>query len=181
MRQYGFGQKEGSVVQVAYVVPDLDAAIQDWITKLGVGPWFMFRNVGGTEVRYRGGPNKSAAVVAMAFSGTMIFELIQPLDDEPSMFKEVIDARGYGLHHVAIATENIQADIDRLLSEGHEIVMQANLPQGGSVAFLDGGPNLFGLIELIGMNENTDAMFSSFYEAAKNWDGSDPVREVSPA
>ncbi len=37
----GFGGEIGSIVQMAYVVKDIHEAIDWWIKKAGVGPWFL--------------------------------------------------------------------------------------------------------------------------------------------
>jgi hypothetical protein len=37
----GFGQPDDGIIQMAYVVPDLRAAINTWVEQLGVGPWFV--------------------------------------------------------------------------------------------------------------------------------------------
>lgn len=70
MRTLGFGQKVGQVVQTAYVVPDMRAAIDWWIKDGNVGPWFLLESFTGPEQRYRGNPTQADVAIAMSFSAT---------------------------------------------------------------------------------------------------------------
>jgi hypothetical protein len=47
MKTLGFGQKTGQIVQTAYVVPDMRAAIDWWIKDGKVGPWFLLDSFTG--------------------------------------------------------------------------------------------------------------------------------------
>ena len=42
-----FGQPVNGIVQTAFVVPDIQLAMQQWITDLNVGPWFLLPNFAG--------------------------------------------------------------------------------------------------------------------------------------
>lgn len=46
-RTMGFGGKAGTICQMAYTVKDMDEAIEWWIRKMGVGPWFYLPRFGG--------------------------------------------------------------------------------------------------------------------------------------
>ena len=50
----GFGQPDDGIIQMAYVVPDIQAAIEPWVDKLGVGPWFVLDHFTGIDPKYRG-------------------------------------------------------------------------------------------------------------------------------
>ena len=41
MGQVGFGQPDDGVIQMAYVVEDIHRAMDHWVKKLKVGPWFV--------------------------------------------------------------------------------------------------------------------------------------------
>jgi len=45
----GFGQPDDGVIQMCYVVPDIQAAMKIWIDKLKVGPWFLLDHFSGTD------------------------------------------------------------------------------------------------------------------------------------
>src|ERR1700750_1332591 len=94
MGQVGFGQPDNGVIQMAYVVADLDAAIREWSSKLRVGPWFVREHLSCGESVYRGQPSRADVRLAMSFAGHMNMELIQPNNDAPSVYREVIERRG---------------------------------------------------------------------------------------
>ena len=109
MKTFGFGQKAGQIVQTAYVVKDVRKAIDWWIQDGKAGPFFLLDSFTGPEQRYRGNPTKADVAIAMGFAGHFMIELIQPKDNEPSVYQEIIKARGYGLHHLGIAFEDTEA------------------------------------------------------------------------
>jgi hypothetical protein len=75
-----FGQPANGVMQMSYVVKDIHRAIQDWIDKLNVGPWFLLEHFTGGRPVYRGQPSTADVAIAMSFAGHMNIELIQPND-----------------------------------------------------------------------------------------------------
>lgn len=77
-KELGFGQRVGQIVQMAYVVEDIRAAMDLWIRDCGVGPWFLLESFTGPEQRYRGQPATADIKLAMSFAGHMNIELIQP-------------------------------------------------------------------------------------------------------
>jgi Glyoxalase/Bleomycin resistance protein/Dioxygenase superfamily len=172
----GFGQSVGQVIQMAYVVRDLRAAIDWWIKDTGVGPWFVLDHFWAPDQVYRGAPAQADVAIAMAFCGNLCIELIQPLDDKPSVYKDLIDQRGYGFHHVGVGVADVDAALPAYLARGYGLAFRANVPTGGAVAYLDNGVNDPGMVELIPATSGMDAAFTRFWAAGQGWDGSDPIR-----
>ena len=54
MDTFGFGQSVGQLVQMAYVVQDIDAAIERWVRDYRVGPWHLLDSFTGPDQIYRG-------------------------------------------------------------------------------------------------------------------------------
>lgn len=136
MAALGFGQNVGQIVQMAYVVEDIRAAMNWWIQDGKVGPWFLLDSFTGPEQRYRGQPTTADVSIAMAFSGHMMIELIQPKDTQPSVYKEIIDRRGYGFHHIGIAVDNSDAERKAYEACGYEAAFYTPVPSGGTVYYL---------------------------------------------
>lgn len=178
MADYGFGGSRGGVIQMAYTVPDIHAAIDWWIRDLRVGPWFLIDNFTGDHPVYRGSPTTSEVKIVMAFLGTMLIELIQPKDDLPSVYRETIERMGHGFHHFGRASDDIDGDIAALEADGYTLAFRAGVPTGGDVAYMDGGPAKPGFVELIQATEAMDEVFTGFWRAAQGWDGSDPIRPM---
>lgn len=175
-RMLGFGQRVGGIAQMAYVVEDMEAAIDWWVRDQRTGPWFLLDSFLAADHVYRGAPSTADVRIAMAFAGHMLIELIQPKDAAPSVYREMIERRGYGFHHVGIAVEDVAAEIPAYLERGYTLAFTANVPTGGFVAYLDGGAAHPHFIELIPATTGMDATFTGFWRAAEDWDGRDPVR-----
>ncbi len=94
-----WGRPTEGIFQTAFVVEDLDAAIQHFSSRLYVGPWTILRDVDPRGAVYRGLPALATLHVAFGFGGHMTYELVQPVDDAPSVYRDVIEDRGYGFHH----------------------------------------------------------------------------------
>lgn len=174
----GFGQRIGGVVQTAFVVADIRAAIAWYQRECGAGPFFLLDHFLGEGQVYRGAPATADVAIAMGFAGHMQIELIQPLDEEPSVYRETIEARGYGFHHFGIAFTDVEAALPGYLERGHTLAFRAPVPTGGSVAYLESAdPAAPGFLELIPATEGMDALFTAQWQAAQDWDGkTDPVR-----
>jgi len=176
MGEVGFGQPDDGIIQMAYVVPDLRAAIAHWTGTLRVGPWFVLEHFTGDDPVYRGQPSKAQVALAMSFCGHMNLELIQPKNDAPSVYRELIERRGYGFHHVGIAVSDVEAERAAYERRGYTTVFEAPVPSGGSVVYLEGRHFDPGLIELIPATAGMDEMFTRFWRAAAGWTGQDPIR-----
>jgi hypothetical protein len=173
----GFGQPIGGVVQTAFVVEDIHASIAHFQRDCGAGPFFLLDHFLGEGQVYRGQPSTADVAIAMGYLGHMQIELIQPLDHEPSVYRETIEQRGHGFHHFGIAFEDVDAALPDYLARGHTLAFRAPVPTGGSVAYLQSAdPASPGFLELIPATEGMNTRFTSQWQASQNWDGSDPVR-----
>jgi hypothetical protein len=171
-----FGQPDNGIIQMAYVVEDIHRAMREWSTRLKVGPWFLLDRFAGVNPMYRGQPSRAEIALAMSFAGHMNIELIQPLDSAPSVYREIIDRRGYGFHHFGVATWNFDSDLERYRAAGCELAFLLGVPSGSRVAYMDTAASLPGMTELIELGPGFDPVFNRFYQASLAWDGSDPVR-----
>jgi hypothetical protein len=175
--ELGYGQPMGGVAQTAFVVPDLESAIRRWVADMRAGPFFVLPHFLVPGQTYRGSESTADITLAMGFAGHMLIELIQPLDDQPSVYKETIDLRGHGFHHLGMACADVNADSLEYQERGYTEAFRAAVPTGGEVVYLDNGtgPQL-GFLELLPVTPGMDATFTRFWEASRGWDGTDPVR-----
>lgn len=176
MTTFGFGQATGQIIQMAYVVENIRAAIDWWVTEAKTGPWFLLDHFWAEDQLYRGDASQADVAIAMAFAGHMNIELIQPLDRHPSVYRDLITKRGFGFHHVGIAVDDVDAEIAAYQAKGYELAFRAAVPTGGAVAYLDNGRNDPGMVELIPSTPGMDETFTRFWRASVDWDGADPVR-----
>jgi hypothetical protein len=176
MRQLGFGQPVGGIIQSAYVVEDIYASMRDFTARLGVGPWFVSDPFQPPEGRHRGEPTTFTITLAIAFTGHHMVELIQQHDQNPSVYVETVKGRGYGFHHWAIGSDNFEADVDRYKLAGFVVAFSDRSPRGMRVAYMDKPGELPGMIEIVEMTEAAEAAYTRCFEAAQGWDGKDPFR-----
>jgi hypothetical protein len=173
------GEIGREITQMAFSVPDLHAAMKWWANEAGIGPWFVIDRIGRDGATYRGRPADAEFTIALALSGTMMIELVQTLDDNPSVYKEARERSGYGFHHVGLFRPNVKQLTEAYEREGREIIFQAPAP-GGEVLFVDGGTAGAGFIELIDDNEaTTNKLSGALRQAAEGWTGERPVREFA--
>jgi hypothetical protein len=166
-------------MQIAWVVPDLHAAINRWARQAGVGPFFYFDDVRYENAIYRGKPWQPVKFhAAIAQAGDMQIELISQLEEGPSMFRELVPAGRSGLHHMSTYTQNFEADLEHYRNAGVEVVF-SGLMKGAPVCWLDTAATLGFMTELITANPVKEAIFAKFKEAAETWDGVDPIRTLS--
>ena len=173
----------GEMRQIAFVVPDIDAAMKYWVETLGVGPFFIKRAIEFNNYRYRGESVPSPMVsIALANSGNVPIELIQQHDIRPSIYKEFLDSGRHGLQHVS--SWLTRADFDRkkieLQARGLRIAQEGVIPASGVrlVYFDTAGAD--GLVfEIADLAEPAQLeRVTKIAREARHWDGIAPVREV---
>lgn len=175
-----FGQPGDGIIQTAFIVEDIRAAMDLFTKQMNVGPWFLReRGIFPWQV-YKGQPTQVELAIAMGYSGSMQYELIQQLNDVPSVYMDVVNKRGYGLHHFGVGAPDYAARCDRYRKAGFELHYEAEVANGNRVAYFDTTHVLPAMIEVIGMSPATEAMFTKYQQASVGWDGSDPVRLPPP-
>src|SRR4029079_1481071 len=107
--------------------PNLDAALRHWVERRGVGPFFVIERMVFADHRYRGTPSQPMLSVALAYSGAMQVELITPHDEQPSVYREFLDAGGRGLHHVGFGASDIEGEIAAYEAAGYARAMDGRL------------------------------------------------------
>ncbi|MGW1024216.1 VOC family protein [Streptomyces sp. NPDC002577] len=166
----------GQIAQIGYVVRDLHAAMDFWVAQ-GVGPWFYQEPVSLDWFQYRGAESGMQMAAAVANSGDVQIELIQPLNDEPSIYKDFLDAGHEGAQHVAYWTKDYQELYDRALSLGYTVAQEGAI-QGGRFAYLDTETHPGTVIEISDIGGAKGELFAALREMAAQWDGTNPINKV---
>src|SRR5512143_1363312 len=112
----------GPVMQLGFVVPDLERAMQHWLEKVGIGPFLVLEHVKFAQVLHRGQPTDIDMSVALAQWGEVQVELIQQFNDAPSIYTEFPGRTQGGLQHVGVMTNSVADDLVRLKARGIEPV-----------------------------------------------------------
>ena len=114
----------------------------------------------GEANNYReyGQPVERSNRIAVATVGRVMWELIEPLDEE-GIYARFLAEKGEGIHHVAVATPNFDETVARAERENN-VILSCEF-SGVDIAYLDTQRDLGVIIEIAsgmpGDGEHTDA------------------------
>lgn len=166
-------RKIGPVMQVAYLVADIDAAIAAW-NRLGVGPFFLSRHIAYERQSHRGGATDCDISAAFAFSGDLQIELVCQHNDAPSAFSEFARGHGLGVHHLGVLSEDLAADTAALAEEGFAPFQSMVSTLGVETLFFDARLPGGTVLELIEATPLVAGGFAQMKAAAQAWSRAEP-------
>ena len=139
------------VQQVALVVRNLDATLEEYTNRLGIGPWrvMLCEPPRLTDMRIRGEPIGYSMRLAVAQTGRTMWEIIEPVDG-PSIYQEFLDEHGEGIHHLVVEHEGLDYDeaLARFRERGCPPLMEGCL-DGIRYAYVDSEGPLKTTFELV--------------------------------
>ncbi|MEZ0364826.1 VOC family protein [Mycobacterium sp. pUA109] len=167
--------------QIAWVVEDLDATVRQWQQTTGIGPFFMGAHVGGmfTAMNHRGRPAEVDISCAIAQAGPVQIELIKQHGGAPSPYRDVFPEGEGGLHHICSFVDDVEAECRNYEALGFEVVLTGLVGGQTPVAYVDTRPLIGCMTELMGRQGLVVQMFAATAKAAADWDGTDPIRDLS--
>ncbi len=168
----------GKVMQLAFVPADVQGALRYWTETMGVGPFFKLSNIVVDAAKYRGEPANIDFSVYIAYWGELQIEIIEQHNDAPSIYSSWRQAGHESLHHVCIVVDNMAEARAVCAEAGVSVVQEIWLPGGGEAIYVDGGGGPGSLIEMICFPPESYGFFDMMREAAREWDGSEPIRVV---
>jgi hypothetical protein len=161
---------------LAFVVDDVEEAARHWATVLGAGPFFVY-DVDLPDTWYRGQSCRLWARMALGQLADQQIELIQPLDTEPSVYREYLSGGGRGLHHVCY-WHDVDDAVEHLQGHGYDLVQRGRTGGGQQFVYL-AGPTGTPYVEVVDPQAGGGAMaafFDRVAQASQGWDGVGPVR-----
>jgi catechol 2,3-dioxygenase-like lactoylglutathione lyase family enzyme len=166
----------GRPVQIAYAVPDAVAHARRWAAELGAGPFFVRPHIEVLDVFHRGAPATFDHTAAYGQWGDVMVELVEDHTDGPSVVRDMYPSGAMGVHHLAFFVPDIAAATAGLNALGHATAMTARTRSGIRFHFIDTSARLGHMVELYERSTPLSAFYAQVADAAKDWDGSDPVR-----
>lgn len=163
-------------VQTAFVVPDIEAAMRQWLRAGSTGPFIVMPHVSPSNGLYRGQPAQLEMTCAFAQAGQMQIELIEQHCDNPSIYRDMFPKGAGGFHHLCYWSDGtIAGEVEHFRARGIE---PGYLASFGALNFgyFDARGQLGCFIEVLEREPGTLALFEMVAEAAKDWDGNDPIR-----
>lgn len=116
-----------NIRQIALVVRDVYAAIDQWSALLGVGAWdvrhFTQETVRDFFVDGERVTEPFDFICAVKWVGDIEFEIIQPIEG-PNIYWRHLEEKGEGLHHIkdVMPDEEIPAVLERFAQEGCPVI-----------------------------------------------------------
>lgn len=165
----------GSVMQLAFVPQDFDAALRHWTQVMGVGPFFLLENIKLEDSRYLGAPNECVFSIALAYWGDLQVELIRQENDAPSIYRDVA---GMGLHHTCLIIDDIATARSIAEKSGATVLVDGKVGDDGAVIYVDTGGGPGTIVEVLQPASGMLDLFAMIREAARDWDGSEPLRRL---
>jgi 4-hydroxyphenylpyruvate dioxygenase-like putative hemolysin len=151
---YGcFPYLKNGIDQLCLIVEDLDKAVESYWKLFGIGPWriYTYGKPLLKRMRYRGEPGDYKMRLALAQMGPLQIELIEPLEGD-SVYADFVRKHGYGLHHIAVPVEDMEAAIAQAEAAGLTVAQYGEgygRDGDGSFAYLDSEAQVGTTIELL--------------------------------
>ena len=129
------------IAQIAIVVPDLEQAVENYWHRFGVGPWhfYTYKRPLLAMSRYQGADVDNALRIALSHFGPTRIELIE-VQTGPSLQEDFIQEHGYGVQHLGILVEDMEAALEEARAHGFKVIQEGSGfgPDGdGHYAYLD--------------------------------------------
>ena len=143
--------KPEMLCQVAFVVHDIEATSRKYADALGLPMPKIVETPGFERAKTIVGGKPSEATAKLAFfqTGQLVVELIQP-SQEPSVWRDHLDQKGEGVHHIAFRVADTAAIVSALAAEGIPVTQQGLYADAsGMYTYLDSAPQLAVCIELL--------------------------------
>jgi hypothetical protein len=168
------------VIQACWAVSDIEEACRRWTETMGIGPFYIFRDLKIGTVRYRGEPVTTHCSIAMAQAGEVQIELAEQHCDNPSAYRDLVARGERGFHHVAIYVSDYDAALKHYTDRGFVPSIEGTFGEM-RFAYVDTSEPLGCMVEIIEHNPVQDEIFARVREGAENWDGvTDPIRPGLP-
>ena len=166
----------GPVHHYAYVVEEIEAGIDHFVTTLGAGPFFLLEHVPLENVTFEGAPAIFDHTAAFGQCGSMAIELQQIHRCEPAAMRDRFVLPAPRLHHIAWVVPDLdEASAD--LEQNHDapLFLKANI---GEITHYhhDATHTLGHFIELHKDVPSLHGFWAMLKQASVDWDGSDPIR-----
>jgi len=142
------------MLHIGIVVRDIEAAREHWATFLGTEtkPNIVMANGhADNPTEFRGHPSTAKAKLVFFNLENLQVELIEPIGDEPSSWKEFLDAKGEGVHHIGFRVKGMgEQYLDEYARAGQPVAQHGGW-DGGEYGYMDTDKSLGVIVELLEM------------------------------
>jgi catechol 2,3-dioxygenase-like lactoylglutathione lyase family enzyme len=163
--------------QIAYFVPDIREAARRHHALFGSGPYYVADNIALFNETHRGVARSLDHSSAYGQWGNVMIEFVQQNNPGPSAFHDVYpEGSGrYGIHHVALFVDDVDAELARLNRDGTETAFRAETGSGFAFAFADSVATHGHMIELYPPVPQLTGFYDMVAAAAESFNGSEVI------
>lgn len=167
--------------QVAYFCQDVRAAAKAHHAAFGSGPYFVADNIPLATAVHRGIPRLLDHSSAYGQWGDVMIEFVQQNNPGPSPFHDLYpEGSGrWGIHHVAVFVDNVDAELARLAELGHPVALRAEMTDGFVFAFADTVASLGHMTELYAPVPTLTGFYDMVADAANGYRGGDLITTIA--
>ncbi len=167
--------------QIAYFCADVRAAARAHHAVYGSGPFFVADNIPVARAVHRGVERLHDHSSAYGQWGDVMVEFVQQNNPGPSPFHDMFPegSDSYGLHHVAVFVDDVDAALAEFAAQGASCAMRAEMADGFVYAFADTSASLGHMTELYAPRPSLLSFYAMIADAAKDFgrDGA-PERDL---
>jgi catechol 2,3-dioxygenase-like lactoylglutathione lyase family enzyme len=155
--------------QVAYFCADVRAAALAHNAAYGSGPFFVADNIPVAACVHRGVGRVHDHSSAYGQWGEVMVEFVQQNNPGPSPFHDMYpEGSGrYGLHHVAVFVDDVDAALAEFAAQGAPTAMRAEMADGFVYAFADTSATLGHMTELYRPRPSLLGFYAMIADAAR--------------
>ena len=161
------------VAQLGYYVESVEDSAKLFAELFGAGPFYDMGVNPPKEILYRGAPGTNNTRCALGHFNNIQIELIEGTDDSADVYK---DAGRFGLHHLCIWSDDVDAVVADFKAAGLEVAMDMTSGSGLRVVYFDCRNELGSFIEV---NTPLTQLYEGIKAMHQNWDGSRPLRPIA--
>lgn len=114
----------GTLFQIGYVVPNLDAALAHLNTMLGAPRFMVLRDIVVENGWFRGAPATISHSMAFGYVGDVQFEIIENVAGKSTYSEFLERVPEGGVHHLGYSVEDYDAATADLLARGYRPVQR---------------------------------------------------------
>lgn len=166
--------------QVAFFVEDVRTAARAHHDSFGSGPFFVADNIPLARAVHRGVERELDHTSAYGQWGDVMVEFVAQNNPGPSPFRDLYpEGSGrWGMHHIAIFVDDVDAEIARFSARGAACALRAEMTDGFIFAFADTSATLGAMTELYAPTPVLLDFYAMVAQAAKDWRGGDPIKTI---
>jgi hypothetical protein len=171
----------GPIRQIAYFVADVKAAARAHHAQFGSGPYFVAEHIPLKTSLHRGASAPVDHSSAYGQWGDLMIEFVQQNNSGPSAFHDMYPQGSgrYGMHHVAVFTDKLSADIKRFNADGHETALYAEMMDGFAFAMMDCVATLGHMVELYAPVPKLTGFYAFVKKAADGYAGGEIIHSIT--